>query len=95
VLVVDDEPPLVRIVSYLEREGFEVVAAVDGEQAVEQARRNRPDVIVLYLMLPGIDGIEACRRRQEGSDAVPIRRVGTWSWNRPAARRGSRTDWST
>jgi len=69
-LVVDDEEPLVRIVgSYLEREGFEVITAGDGEQAVAIAQQERPDVIVLDLMLPGIDGIEACRRIRGFSDA--------------------------
>jgi DNA-binding response OmpR family regulator len=69
-LVVDDEPPLVRLVGrYLEREGFEVASAGDGTQAVELARELRPDVIVLDLMLPGLDGIEACRRIRAFSDA--------------------------
>ena len=69
-LVVDDEPPLVRLVaSYLAREGFEVATAGDGTQAVELARELRPDVIVLDLMLPGLDGIEACRRIRAFSDA--------------------------
>ncbi len=72
-LVVDDERPLVGIVSsYLEREGFEVVAAYDGEQAVELARSEHPDVIVLDLMLPGIDGIEACRRIRAFSDVYVL-----------------------
>ena len=70
-LVVDDEPPLVKIVStYMEREGFEVASAGDGEQAVALARELDPDVIVLDLMLPGIDGIEACRQIRAFSDAV-------------------------
>jgi DNA-binding response OmpR family regulator len=72
-LVVDDEQPLVRIVStYLEREGFEVVVAYDGERAVELARSENPDLIVLDLMLPGIDGIEACRRIRAFSDAYIV-----------------------
>jgi DNA-binding response OmpR family regulator len=72
-LVVDDEQPLVQIVStYLEREGFEVFAAGDGEQAVEAAREHAPDLIVLDLMLPGIDGIEACRRIRAFSDAYVV-----------------------
>ena len=72
-LVVDDEQPLVRIVStYLQREGFEVVVAYDGERAVEVARAERPDLIVLDLMLPGIDGIEACRRIRAFSDAYIV-----------------------
>jgi DNA-binding response OmpR family regulator len=69
-LVVDDEKPLVTIVSsYLEREGFDVLAAHDGEKAVELARSEQPDVIVLDLMLPGIDGLEACRQIRGFSDA--------------------------
>jgi DNA-binding response OmpR family regulator len=72
-LVVDDEPPLVNVVStYLEREGFEVAAAGDGEQAVRLARDLDPDVIVLDLMLPGIDGIEACRQIRAFSDAYIV-----------------------
>jgi DNA-binding response OmpR family regulator len=72
-LVVDDERPLVAIVtSYLEREGFEVVAGYDGNEAVELARSEHPDVIVLDLMLPGLDGIEACRQIRAFSDAYII-----------------------
>jgi DNA-binding response OmpR family regulator len=72
-LVVDDERPLVDVISaYLERAGFEVLAAYDGERAVELARAEAPDVIVLDLMLPGIDGIEACRRIRTFSDAYVV-----------------------
>jgi DNA-binding response OmpR family regulator len=72
-LVVDDEPPLVRLVtSYLERDGFEVQAAHDGQQAVELAKTFQPEVIVLDLMLPGVDGIEACRRIRTFSDAYIV-----------------------
>ena len=72
-LVVDDEVPLVGLVTaYLEAEGFEVTAAYDGEQAVRLAREFDPDVIVLDLMLPGIDGIEACRRIRVFSDAYIV-----------------------
>ena len=72
-LVVDDERPLVAIVSsYLEREGFQVIAAYDGHEAVELAERQQPDVIVLDLMLPGIDGIEACRQIRAFSDAYIV-----------------------
>jgi DNA-binding response OmpR family regulator len=72
-LVVDDEPPLVKVLaSYLEREGFEVATASDGERAVELAGELDPDVILLDLMLPGIDGIEACRRIRSFSDAYIV-----------------------
>jgi DNA-binding response OmpR family regulator len=72
-LVVDDEPPLVQVVSgYLTREGFDVVTATDGAGAVAAAREHSPDMIVLDLMLPGIDGVEACRRIRAFSDAYII-----------------------
>jgi DNA-binding response OmpR family regulator len=72
-LVVDDEPPLVQVVSgYLTREGFDVVTSADGEAAVKVAQQTSPDVIVLDLMLPGIDGVEVCRRIRAFSDAYII-----------------------
>lgn len=72
-LVVDDERALVDVVSrYLEREGFDVLAAYDGEQAVALARDEHPDVIILDLMLPGIDGIEACRRIRAFSNSYIV-----------------------
>ena len=72
-LVVDDEPPLVRLVSaYLEREGFSVSTAADGHEALRLARERRPDVVVLDLMLPGLDGIEVCRRIRIFSDAYIV-----------------------
>ena len=73
VLVVDDEQALAELVgSYLERDGFDVTLAGDGERAVELARELDPAVIVLDLMLPGLDGIEACRRIREFSDAYIV-----------------------
>ena len=63
VLVVDDERDLVDIVAFnLRREQFDVVTAPDGETALEIARRDTPDLILLDLMLPGIGGLEVCRR---------------------------------
>jgi two-component system alkaline phosphatase synthesis response regulator PhoP len=72
ILVVDDEARIVKLVrDYLERAGFDVLAAGDGETALTLARREQPDLIVLDLMLPGVDGLDICRRlRQESS--VPI-----------------------
>jgi DNA-binding response OmpR family regulator len=70
---VDDEPSLVRAVAgYLEHEGFLVTTAADGEQAVAAARRDQPDVVVLDLMLPGIDGIEVCRQLRTFTDCYVI-----------------------
>lgn len=62
ILVVDDEPTLVATLKYnLEREKYQVITAADGPAAVEAARGARPDLILLDLMLPGLDGIEVCR----------------------------------
>jgi DNA-binding response OmpR family regulator len=70
ILVVDDEPPIVDLVrGYLEREGYVVQAVGDGPSAVEAVREIRPDVVILDLMLPGFDGVEACRRIRAFSDA--------------------------
>jgi len=63
VLVVDDDPTVAEIVvRYLEREGYTVESAGDGHAALEQARSHLPDLVVLDLMLPGIDGLEVYRR---------------------------------
>ena len=73
VLVVDDEVPLATVVaSYLDREGFTVDLAHTGPEAVDQARALRPDLIVLDLMLPGFDGVEACRQIRTFTDAYII-----------------------
>jgi DNA-binding response OmpR family regulator len=66
VLVVDDEPTIAEVVSrYLERAGYRTRVAVDGAQALELVARQRPDLIVLDLMLPGIDGLEVMRRLRQ------------------------------
>ncbi|MER6318782.1 response regulator transcription factor [Streptomyces sp. NPDC001581] len=63
VLVVDDDPTVSEVVAgYLERAGFTVHRAADGPAALEAAARHRPDLVVLDLMLPGMDGLEVCRR---------------------------------
>src|SRR5699024_4772660 len=72
-LVVDDEEPLADLVgSYLERDGFDVTITGDGQEAVGLARRIDPDVIVLDLGLPGLDGIEVCRQVRTHSDAYIV-----------------------
>ena len=72
ILVVDDEARIVKLVrDYLERAGFDVLAAHDGEMALQVARRDRPDLVVLDLMLPGVDGLDVCRRLRQES-GVPI-----------------------
>lgn len=72
IMVVDDEAKIVDLVRvYLEKDDYQVVSAGDGHQALELFRNEKPDLIVLDLMLPGMDGLEVCRniRRQSG---VPI-----------------------
>jgi DNA-binding response OmpR family regulator len=72
VLVVEDEPVLASTLSYnLRKNGFNVMSEADGIAGLRTARRDRPDVIVLDLMLPGMDGLEVCRRLRTESD-VPI-----------------------
>ena len=72
VLVVDDDPNVAEVVTlYLEREGFGVEVARDGHAALDRALAVPPDLVVLDLMLPGIDGLEVCRRLRE-SDDVPV-----------------------
>ena len=90
ILVVDDERNIVELVRlYLEKEGFAVVAAADGEQALAQFERADPDLVVLDLMLPKLDGFEVCRELRRRSD-VPILMltarsedvdaIVAWSW---------------
>jgi DNA-binding response OmpR family regulator len=72
ILVIDDEPTLVATLKYnLERESYEVITATDGASAVDVARSSRPDLIILDLMLPGLDGIEVCRILRKDTN-VPI-----------------------
>jgi two-component system response regulator VicR len=72
ILVVDDEPPIVEVLSYnLRRANYTVITASDGEQAVNLAGSEQPDLIILDLMLPKIDGIEVFRRVRRERD-VPV-----------------------
>jgi DNA-binding response OmpR family regulator len=72
ILVVDDEPKVARLArDYLEKNGFRVITAADGQSALTIARREKPDLIILDLMLPNIDGREVCRILRRESD-VPI-----------------------
>ncbi|MEJ2739911.1 MAG: response regulator transcription factor [Dehalococcoidia bacterium] len=72
ILVVDDEKKIVDIVkAYLEREGYQVAAAYDGESALNLIAREIPDMVILDLMLPGVSGWDVCRRLRGQSD-VPI-----------------------
>jgi DNA-binding response OmpR family regulator len=75
ILVVDDEPDLVELIRHhLVREHYEVVTAHDGERGLAEARVRLPDLILLDLMLPGIDGLEICRRLRADprTKSIPI-----------------------
>ena len=73
ILVVDDDPLIVRLVRMnLERAGYHVLTAVDGKEALEQVASELPDLIILDLMLPEIDGYEVCRRIREFSLAPVV-----------------------
>ncbi|MFW6097939.1 MAG: response regulator transcription factor [Chloroflexota bacterium] len=76
ILVVDDEPTLLQTVrAYLEGEGYEVRTARNGETALQEARAFEPDLIVLDIMLPQLDGLEVLRRLRRGDVATALRDV--------------------
>jgi len=73
ILIVDDEPPILEMVSaYLEKEGYEVLRARDGPFGLKAARAHRPDLVILDVMLPGMDGIEVLTRLRRESDVYVI-----------------------
>jgi len=66
ILVVEDEPDIREVIEYnLKREGYRVRTCANGEEGLEQARTTAPDIVLLDLMLPGLDGIEVCRRLKQ------------------------------
>jgi two-component system alkaline phosphatase synthesis response regulator PhoP len=73
ILLVDDEPSIIQLSRlYLEREGFRIAAANDGEAAVAAVRRDHPALVVLDVMLPKLDGFEVCRRLRAMNDPAAI-----------------------
>jgi DNA-binding response OmpR family regulator len=75
ILVADDDPSILRLLQLnFELEGFEVHTASDGEDALAKARSTSPDVVVLDVMMPGLDGWEVCRRlkEDEAMHEVPV-----------------------
>ena len=72
ILVVDDEKPISDIIIYtLKNEGYQIVTAFDGEEALDQFNKEKPDLVILDLMLPKMTGLEVCREIRKDS-AVPI-----------------------
>ena len=73
ILVVDDEPHLYNALSrILKKPGYEVITTLNGESALQLVQEKRPDVILLDIMMPGIDGMEVCRRVRKLSPATKI-----------------------
>jgi len=73
ILIVDDEKALVKGLKYtLEKEGFKVKAAYDGQEALDFLQSNKVDLIILDLMLPKVDGLEVCRRIRQQGNNTPI-----------------------
>src|ERR1035438_3272161 len=72
VLIIEDEKDIVRLLKYnLEKEGYTALAAHDGEAGLDLARKEKPDLIILDLMLPKLDGMQVCRTLRQESQ-VPI-----------------------
>lgn len=75
VLVVEDDADIREVQEYnLQREGYDVLTAGDGDEALETVRERRPDLVLLDLMLPGMDGVEVCRemRASESTESIPV-----------------------
>jgi DNA-binding response OmpR family regulator len=73
LLLVDDEPNIIELAQvYLEREGFRTISAMNGKEALESVEKHRPDLVVLDLMLPELDGLEVCRILRKTEDPVAI-----------------------
>ncbi len=73
ILVVEDEPSIVTLLQFnLEQAGFEVIVAMDGKEALERATTDNPQLIILDLMLPQLDGLEVCKRLRSQNNMVPI-----------------------
>lgn len=73
VLVVDDEEDIIEVVAYnLEKEGYQVIRALSGEEAIEKVLSDKPDLVILDLMLPGIDGLDVCRELKQKPELSPI-----------------------
>lgn len=78
ILVIEDEPDILEVIEYnLAREGYKVKTARDGDDGLKRARRDSPDLVLLDVMLPGVDGVEVCRqlKRDPITRAIPVMMV--------------------
>jgi len=76
ILIVDDEPSLIVALQFLmEQNGYETIAALSGEEAMEAIAKHHPDLVLLDIMLPVVDGFEVCQRVRENQDWKDIRIV--------------------
>jgi two-component system alkaline phosphatase synthesis response regulator PhoP len=75
ILIVDDEKDIVKMLEYnLKKEGFRTITAYDGEEALDRVHREHPDLILLDLMLPGLDGLEVCKtlKQEKKTQGIPL-----------------------
>jgi CheY-like chemotaxis protein len=78
ILFIEDEPDQIMMISLrLEKNGYEVVPARDGEEGLRKAREEKPDLILLDVIMPGIDGLEVCRRLKEDPETRHIPVIST------------------
>jgi DNA-binding response OmpR family regulator len=92
ILIVEDDKKTASLIAlYLEREGFQTIIAYDGQEALEQAYRNKPGLVVLDLMLPSVDGWEVCRQLRKSSD-IPILML-TFAFSGYHWFEGSKDEW--
>lgn len=73
ILIIEDDPAISRLVDYsLRHEGYEVIAATNGLEGIRKARKEAPDLIILDVMLPGMDGFEICHRLRSEPDTAQM-----------------------
>jgi DNA-binding response OmpR family regulator len=85
ILIVDDEPSIIVALQFLmEQNGYETLVAFSGEEAMEAVAQHRPDLILLDIMLPVVDGFEVCQRVREKADWTDIRIVLVTALDREA-----------
>lgn len=73
ILIIEDEPSILTLLSFnLEKSGYQVITAMDGKVGLEKAKKDQPDLIVLDLMLPGMDGIDICKSLRMDKNNTPV-----------------------